>query len=69
MSSASHAIVLGAGMAGVSAALQLQMRGWKVVLVDRKGVGQETSFGNAGIIQSEAVEPYAMPRDCARHDQ
>jgi D-amino-acid dehydrogenase len=65
MSSASHAIVLGAGMVGVSAALQLQMRGWKVVLVDRKGVGQETSFGNAGIIQSEAVEPYAMPRDFA----
>jgi len=24
--------------------------------------GRETSFGNAGIIQSESVEPYAMPR-------
>jgi D-lysine oxidase len=52
-------------MAGVSAALQLLMRGWSVALVDRKEPGLETSYGNAGIIQSEAVEPYAMPRDIA----
>lgn len=56
------AIVLGAGMAGVSTALALLDRGWAVTLVDRKLPGQETSFGNAGIIQAEAVEPYAMPR-------
>ena len=56
------AIVLGAGMAGVSSALALLDRGWSVVLVDRKAPGQETSYGNAGIIQAEAVEPYAMPR-------
>lgn len=57
------AIVLGAGMVGVSTALELQDRGWSVALVDRKSPGGETSFGNAGVIQSEAVEPYAMPRD------
>lgn len=57
------AIVLGAGMVGVGAALALQRRGFSVVLVDRRGPGEETSHGNAGIIQSEAVEPYAMPRD------
>jgi D-amino-acid dehydrogenase len=57
-----QAIVLGAGAAGVSTALHLQSRGWQVVLADRKGVGLETSYGNAGIIQAEAVEPYAMPR-------
>lgn len=56
------AIVLGAGMVGVSTALALRDRGWDVTLVDRKAPGQETSFGNAGIIQAEAVEPYAMPR-------
>ncbi|CAN7223943.1 NAD(P)/FAD-dependent oxidoreductase [Rhizobium sp. LjRoot254] len=56
------AIVLGAGISGVSTALALQDRGWAVTLVDRKAPGRETSFGNAGIIQSEAVEPYAMPR-------
>jgi Glycine/D-amino acid oxidases (deaminating) len=59
----SEAIVLGAGFAGVSAALHLQKRGWNTVLVDRNGIGRETSYGNAGIIQSEAVEPYGMPRD------
>jgi D-amino-acid dehydrogenase len=55
------AIVLGAGMVGVSTAIALRDRGWDVVLVDRKAPGQETSFGNAGIIQVECVEPPAMP--------
>ncbi|WP_315834992.1 FAD-dependent oxidoreductase [Bradyrhizobium prioriisuperbiae] len=59
------AIVLGAGMAGVAAALQLQSRGWSVALVDRQAPGRATSYGNAGFIQSEAVEPYPMPRDLA----
>lgn len=56
-------IVLGAGMVGVSTALALQARGHAVTLVDRKMPGRETSYGNAGIIQREAVEPYAFPRD------
>ncbi|MDE2379821.1 FAD-binding oxidoreductase [Bradyrhizobium sp.] len=59
------AIVLGGGMVGVSSALHLQRRGWSVTLVDRKEPGRETSYGNAGIIQSEAVRPYPMPRDLA----
>jgi D-amino-acid dehydrogenase len=56
-------IVLGAGIVGVSSALHLQRRGWSVALVDRKQPGRETSYGNTGIIQSEAVRPYPMPRD------
>jgi D-amino-acid dehydrogenase len=56
-------IVLGAGMVGVASALHLQRRGWSVALVDRKQPGRETSYGNAGIIQSEAARPYPMPRD------
>jgi D-amino-acid dehydrogenase len=59
------AIVLGGGMVGVSSALHLKRRGWSVTLVDRKEPGLETSYGNAGIIQSEAVRPYPMPRDFA----
>lgn len=59
------AIVLGGGMVGVSTALHLKRRGWSVVLVDRREPGRETSYGNAGIIQSEAVRPYPMPRDVA----
>ena len=60
-------IVLGAGMVGVSAALHLQQRGRSVVLVDRRGPGEETSYGNAGIIQREGVVPYPFPRDIGAH--
>ncbi|MBW8855902.1 MAG: FAD-dependent oxidoreductase, partial [Bradyrhizobium sp.] len=59
------AIVLGGGMIGVSAALHLQQRGWSVTLIDRREPGRETSYGNAGMIQAEAVRPYPMPRDLA----
>jgi D-amino-acid dehydrogenase len=55
-------VVLGAGIVGVCTALALQQRGHDVCLVDRKAPGQETSFGNAGVIQAEAREPYAFPR-------
>lgn len=55
------AIVLGAGMVGVSTALALQFSGRKTALVDRREPGQEASFGNAGIIQAEAVTPYGFP--------
>ncbi len=55
-------IVLGAGMVGVCTALALQKRGRSVTLLDRGAPGRETSYGNAGIIQTEAAEPYAMPR-------
>jgi D-amino-acid dehydrogenase len=56
-------IVLGAGIVGVASALHLLRRGWSVALVDRGRPGGETSYGNTGIIQSEAVRPYPMPRD------
>ncbi len=62
MATGGDVIVLGAGIVGVSTALALQSRGRSVLIVDRRSAGQETSFGNSGIIQSEAVEPYAMPR-------
>lgn len=58
-------VVLGAGMVGVSVAWHLLARGYRVTLVDRREPGRETSFGNAGIIQREAVRPYAFPRDVA----
>ena len=57
------AIVLGGGMVGVSTALHLQSCGWEVSLIDRREPGRETSYGNAGVIQREAIRPYAMPRD------
>jgi D-amino-acid dehydrogenase len=58
------AIVLGAGMEGVSAALHLQARGREAILVDRHGAaGLETSFGNAGLIERASYFPHLFPRD------
>ncbi|MBM3552411.1 MAG: FAD-binding oxidoreductase [Alphaproteobacteria bacterium] len=60
-------VVLGAGVVGVSAALHLQARGRQVTLIDRAGAaGQETSFGNAGLIERSSLIPYLFPRDPAR---
>lgn len=50
-------------MVGVCVAIHLQRRGRNVLLVDRREPGRETSYGNAGIIQREAVRPRAFPRD------
>lgn len=57
------AIVLGAGIVGICAALQLQRRGLSVAIVDRRGAAEETSYGNAGLIQREGVYPYGFPHD------
>ena len=54
-------IVLGAGMVGTSVALQLAERGRSVVLVDRRGIGEETSFGNAGVVEREGLVPVGVP--------
>lgn len=58
-------IVLGAGMVGISCALHLQSRGRSVALLDRRGPAEETSYGNAGMIQREGVVPYMFPREWA----
>jgi D-lysine oxidase len=57
-------VVLGAGMVGVGAALHLQKRGRDVVLIDRHELaGEETSYGNGGLIECASVFPYMFPRD------
>jgi D-amino-acid dehydrogenase len=55
--------VLGAGIIGICVAAHLQKRGRSVVLIDKRGAGEETSFGNAGLIQREGVFPYGFPHD------
>ena len=59
------AIVLGAGIVGTSIALHLAKRGLAVALVDRAGIGEQTSFGNAGIIEGNTIFPPAFPSDPA----
>ena len=58
-------VVLGAGMVGVSIAAHLQKRGKHVVLLDRRRPGEETSYGNGGLVQREAVFPHPFPREVA----
>ena len=55
------AVVLGAGIVGTSIALHLVKRGLSVALVDRGGPGEETSYGNAGVIEGATVFPPAFP--------
>jgi D-amino-acid dehydrogenase len=54
-------IVLGAGIIGTSAALQLVKRGLSVALIDRRGPGEETSYGNTGILGGSGAFPVAFP--------
>jgi D-amino-acid dehydrogenase len=62
----SDVIVLGAGIVGTSAALQLARRGLAVALVDRRAPGEETSYGNAGVIGGAGVYPTPFPRSLAK---
>jgi D-lysine oxidase len=55
------AIVLGAGIVGTSVALHLARRGMSVALIERAGVGEQTSYGNAGIIEGNTVFSPAFP--------
>ncbi|MES0056641.1 MULTISPECIES: FAD-dependent oxidoreductase [unclassified Mesorhizobium] len=54
-------VVLGAGIVGVAAALELQRRGYSTLLVDRKGPAAGCSFGNGGAIGPNACTPFALP--------
>lgn len=56
------AIVLGAGIVGTSTALQLAKRGISVALIDRAGIGEQTSYGNSGVIEGSTIMPPAFPR-------
>ena len=57
-----EAIVIGAGMVGTSIAWHLQSNNTKTLLLDRKLPGLETSYGNAGLIQREAIHTHPFPR-------
>src|SRR5207244_4236250 len=59
------AIVLGAGIVGTSIALHLAKRGLSVALIDRRGPGEETSYGNAGVIEGNTLFPHPFPKTLA----
>ncbi|MEH6625253.1 MAG: FAD-binding oxidoreductase [Motiliproteus sp.] len=53
--------VIGAGIIGISCALQLQKKGLTVRVVDRLPPGEGTSFGNAGIFAECGCVPVNLP--------
>ncbi|MBY4675629.1 NAD(P)/FAD-dependent oxidoreductase [Marinobacterium arenosum] len=53
--------VVGAGVVGLCCAIALQRAGYRVVLIDRDGVGEGCSKGNAGHFATEQVLPLATP--------
>jgi D-lysine oxidase len=56
------AMVLGAGIVGTSIALHLAKRGLSVALVERAGVGEQTSYGNSGVIEGSTVLAPGFPK-------
>lgn len=53
--------ILGAGIVGICTALSLVERGASVRIIDLGAPGQETSFGNAGVISPFSIIPQSLP--------
>ncbi len=53
--------IVGAGIVGVSTAIHLQRDGHNVVLIDKSGPAEGTSFGNGGVLASAAIVPVTGP--------
>ena len=53
--------VIGAGLIGICTAIELQKRGCQVTLIDKGEPGKGASYGNAGFIASELIDPLATP--------
>ncbi|MDN5893270.1 MAG: FAD-binding oxidoreductase, partial [Nocardioides sp.] len=56
-----HAVVVGAGMVGLSTAWHLQSRGVQVTVVDRESVAAGSSWGNAGWLAPALTLPLPEP--------
>ena len=54
-------IVIGAGIVGVSTAIHLQQKGHAVLLLDKKGIAKETSYGNSGLLDGGYILTFAPP--------
>ncbi len=53
--------IIGAGIVGVSTAIWLQRSGCDVILIDKAGPAEGTSFGNGGVLASCAIVPVTGP--------
>jgi len=58
---AKQVTVIGAGMVGICCALSLAEAGCRVSVLDRAEPGQQTSYGNAGVISPFSYVPITTP--------
>ncbi len=56
-----HAVIIGAGINGVSTAIWLQRAGHRVTILDPRGPGGGASFGNGGVLAACSVVPVTVP--------
>ncbi|MBU2934672.1 MULTISPECIES: NAD(P)/FAD-dependent oxidoreductase [Pacificibacter] len=56
-----HITIIGAGIVGISIALELQNQGYKARVIDRSGVANEASAGSAGAFAFADIVPLATP--------
>jgi D-amino-acid dehydrogenase len=54
-------VIIGAGIVGMACASYVQRDGHDVTILDPRGPGEGTSFGNAGCLNGSSVVPIAMP--------
>ena len=54
-------VIVGAGIVGLCTALSLLERGVKPLLIDPNDAGQQTSYGNAGVLSTWSCVPQSMP--------
>jgi len=55
MKKTKNVVIVGGGIVGVCAALETQLSGHQVTLIDPKTPGRETSYGNAGVLSESSV--------------
>lgn len=67
--------MIGAGIIGLAAALRIALQGKSITLIDRQLPGRACSYGNAGVIASDSIEPLAslqtlrqVPRSLVGHN-
>ncbi|MBT6277538.1 MAG: FAD-binding oxidoreductase [Chromatiales bacterium] len=56
-----NTLVIGAGIVGICCARALQLRGDSVTIIDREGIGDGCSHGNAGVLCSWSFDPASKP--------
>ncbi len=55
------ALIIGAGIAGLSSAYYLLQKGWQVEILEQNDLTNNCSYGNAGMIVPSHFTPLAAP--------